>query len=129
MPSKKHTLSVRLDQAAARRVAAAARLTNQSRGAFLERAGADAARRILLSDAACRYGQGEASLSELAAETGFAMEEIVDAVGGHERDTSLALFLASCRTAAEVLQDDAFLHLAEEAVRAVRSAGPTAPAS
>ena len=126
MSTKKHTISVRLDPAAARRVAAAARLAHQSRGAFLGQAGEGAARRTLLADAVQRYRQEEASLSELAAETGLAVEEIADAVGSQDRDASLALFLASCRTAAETLQDPEFVRLAEEAVRAVRLAGGVA---
>lgn len=128
MPTKKHTVSVRLDHAAAAHVAAAARLTNLSQGAFLQRAGADAARRVVLDEAVRRYRHGDVSLSELAAETALAVEEIVDAVGPRARDTALDLFLASCRTAADLFHDEELLRLAEEAAGAVRAAAPPADA-
>ena len=72
------TVSVRLDPQAGRRLDKAAALLHQSRAAFLERAGDDAARRVLTDWAARRYRQGGGSFSELAEETGLAVEEIVD---------------------------------------------------
>ena len=53
----------------------------QSMGTFLEKAGAERARKVLLEWVVSRYQQGEASLSELAEETGLKIEEIVDSAG------------------------------------------------
>ena len=119
MPTKRRTVSVRLEPAAARRLERAAGLLRQSRGAFLEKAGEEAARRVLLEWAVASYRQGERSFSELAEETGLPVEEIMEAVGGRDREAALAMFLASCRTIAEVEASPEFLRLAEEAVRAV----------
>jgi predicted transcriptional regulator len=125
MPTKKLTVSVRLDPASARRLERAARLNRQSRGAFLERAGDELARRVLLEWAVTQHRAGTRSFSELAEETGLPIEEIMAAVGGPDQDAALALFLASCRAIAATEQHPEFLRLAEEAVAAVRaSPGP-----
>ncbi len=129
MPTTKRTVSVRLDAAAARRLECAASLTKQSRGAFLEKAGDDMARRVLLEWAVRRHRQGDRSFSELAAETGLAVEEIMDAAGQHDRESALAMFLASCRTIAAMENRPDFLRLAEETVQDVTDTGPTAAAS
>ena len=121
MPTTKHTVSVRLDGPAVQRLERAARLVKQSRGAFLEKAGDEAARRVLLDEATRRYRRGEGSFSELAAETGLAVEEIMDAVGHEARDQALDMFLASCRTMSAANNDPEFLRLAQQAAAAVRS--------
>ena len=50
---------------------------NQSVGAFLAQAGADRARHFFLAWAIDRHRSGEGSFSELAMETGLAVEEIM----------------------------------------------------
>lgn len=123
MPTKKLTVSVRLDPTSARRLERAAR-REQSRGAFLEQAGAESARRVLLERAVSRHQAGAQSFSELADETGLAVEEIMMAAGGQDRDAALALFLASCRAVAAIEQQPELLRLAEEAVATVRQGPP-----
>jgi hypothetical protein len=123
MPTKKRTVSVRLDASAARRLERAAHLMKQSRGAFLERAGDETARRVLLDWAVSSYRRGERSFSELAGETGLAVEEIMDAVGQGDREAALAMFLASCKTVAESEGKPEFMRLGQAAVDDVRAAG------
>jgi hypothetical protein len=120
MLSDKRTISVRLGPEAQRRLEKAASLVRQSRAAFLEEAGDERARRILLDWAAQRHREGNASFSELAQETGLAVEEIMVAVGAQDQDRALEAFLASCRTVAELENNPAFLRLGEEAVDHVR---------
>ena len=119
MPTKKQTVSVRLDDAAKRRVERAAKLSKQSSGAFLEKAGDERAREVLLAWATNRYRSGDGSLSELAAETGLEVEEIMRAIGGNGQQEALAMFLASCQTVAEVNGNPEFLRLGQEAVEAI----------
>ena len=119
MPTRKRTVSVRLDPVAARRLERAARLMKQSRGAFLEKAGDETARRVLLEWAVSRHRQGGRSFSELADETGLAVEEIMDAVGARDQEAALEMFLASCKTVAEAENNPEFLRLGREAIRAV----------
>src|SRR5688572_13096673 len=107
------TVSVRLDPEAGRRLDKASALMQQSRAAFLEKAGDEAARRLLTDWAARRYRQGAATFSELAEQTGLAVEEIVEHLGGAERGAALDMFLASCRTVAETQESRRFLRLAE----------------
>ena len=122
MLSKKRTISVRLDPEAARRLDKAAELMKQSRGAFLERAGDQTARRILLDWAVTRYRQGGSSFSQLAEETGLAVEEIMEAMGQQGQEAALEMFLVSCQTVAEVQNKPEFLRLAREAVATVKRA-------
>ena len=122
MTTKKGTISVRLDNAAKRRVERAARLLKQSAAAFLERAGDEQARHILLEWAVDQHRNGAASFSELAAETGLAVEEIMVAMGSQGKEEALEMFLASCRTVAEARSNPEFLRLAEEAVKIVQQA-------
>ena len=117
MATKKRTISVRLDDIAKQRVEKAAKLLKQSLGAFLEKAGEERARVVLLDWAANRYRRGEASLSELAEETRLAVEEIMEAIGRHGREEALEMFLVSCRTVAETRDNPDFLRLARETVR------------
>ena len=128
MVTKKRTISVRLDDAAKRRVERAARLLKQSSGAFLEKAGEERARHVLLAWAVDRRRRGEASFSELAAETGLAVEEIMLAMGSQGKQEALDMFLASCRTVAEASGNPDFLRLSEEAVELVRKESSSAPA-
>ena len=124
MATTKRTISVRLDPAAARRLERAAHLMKQSRDAFLGKAGDEMARRILLKWAVTRYRQGERSCSQLAEETGLAVEEIMGAVGNGEREAALAMFLTSCKTVAETERNPEFLRLAQEAARSVARGEP-----
>ncbi len=119
MATKKRTISVRLDAPAARRLERAAGLMKQSRGAFLEKAGDETARRVLLDWAVARHRRGDRSFSELADETGLAVEEIMEAIGRHDREAALVMFLASCKTVAEAEDNPEFLRLGREAVEAI----------
>lgn len=121
MGTKKQTISVRLDDATKQRVERAARLVKQSAGAFLEKAGEEQARQVLLRWAVDRHRRGEASFSELAGETGLAVEEIMLAMGSPDEGEDLDLFLSSCRTVAEASGNPEFLRLGEEAVELVRT--------
>lgn len=123
MAARKRTVSVRLDPAAERRLEQAAKLLHQSRGAFLQRAGDATARQVLLEWAVARHRRAEASASELAEQTGLAVEEIMAARGDGGKDEALAQFLASCRTVAETQANPEFLRLAEEAVAAAGANG------
>jgi len=120
MASKKPTISVRLDDGAKLRVEHAARIVKRSAGAFLEEAGEERARQVLLDWALERHRRGEASFSELAADTGLTVEEIMLAAGDRGRQDALEAFLASCRTVAEVSGNRDFLRLGEDAVKAVQ---------
>ncbi len=81
MATKKQTISVRLVDSAKQRVERAAGLLKQSSSAFLGKAGEERAHQILLEWAVGRYGRGEASFSQLAGETGLAVEEIMEIIG------------------------------------------------
>lgn len=122
MATKKQTISVRLDNAAKQQVERAARLLKQSSGAFLQKAGEEHARQVLVLWALERYRRGEASFSELAADTGLAIEEIMLAAGEDNQLEALEMFLASCRAVASASDDPDFLRLSEEAVSVVRHA-------
>ncbi len=125
MSPKKRTVSVRLDDAAKRRVDFAARLLGQSLGAFLGKSGEERARQVLRTWAVEQHRRGEASFSELAQETGLGVEEIMEAAGARDREEGFRMFLASCRTIAETLGNPEFLRLGEEAVSSLRT--ETAP--
>jgi len=122
MPTKKGTISVRLEDSSKQRIQRAAQLSHQSSGAFLEKAGDQEARRVLLDWALERRRREEATFSELAAETGLAVEEIMLAAGGDKDQKLRALdaFLASCRALAEAKGNPKFLSTAEDAARRVR---------
>jgi hypothetical protein len=120
MPTKKQTISVRLDNAAKQQVKHAARITKQSAGAFLEKAGEERARQVLLDWATDTYRRGGTSFSELAGETGLAVEEIMLVLGDQAREAALDAFLASCRTVADATGNHDFLCSAEQAVEEVR---------
>lgn len=120
MATKKRTISVRLDDEAKQKVEKAAKLVRQSSGAFLEKAGQERARQVLLEWAVDRYRRGEASFSELADETRLAVEEIMEATGSRGKEDALEMFLASCRTVAEARNNPEFLRLGQEAVKAIK---------
>ena len=122
MPTRKRTISVRLDDVVKQRVERAAKLLKQSAGAFLEKAGEEQARQTLLAWAVNQHRRGEASFSELAAETGLAVEEIMLAMGSQGRQEALEMFLASCGTVAEARANPEFLRLGNEAVKLVQRA-------
>jgi len=113
------TVSVRLAPAAEHRVAKAASLLRQSRGAFLERVGDESARHVLIGWAVERYRRGDVTFSELAQETGLDVEEIMAAMGSDERRDALDSFLASCTTVSETLDLPGFLDAAVAAVDAL----------
>lgn len=119
MATTKQTVSVRLNPEAKQRIEKAAKLMKQSSGAFLGKAGEEAARAMLVGWAISRHRQGAASFSELAEQTGLAVEEIMEAAGSQGREAALEMFLASCRTVAETQDDPQFLRLGEEAAKAV----------
>ena len=78
------------------------------------------ARQILLDWASDRYRRGDASFSELAQDTGLAVEEIMGSFGSQGREEAHEMFLASCRTVAETRGNPEFLRLGQEAVQAVQ---------
>ncbi|MGI8552524.1 MAG: hypothetical protein ACR2PL_17305 [Dehalococcoidia bacterium] len=112
----KRTIPVQLDEEMERRVEKAEGLLNQSREVFLQKAADDMARKILVDWAVARRHEGMQSFSELAAETGLAVEEIIEALAAHGRDEALAMYLASGRTVSATQRNSDFLRLAEEAV-------------
>jgi len=116
MATETRTVSVRLDPDAGKRLDKASALMRQSRGGFLEKAGDEAARRVLLEWTARRYRQGGGTFSELAQESGLAVEEIMEHLGDEERSAAMEMFLASSRTVAEAQNDPAFLEMAQQAV-------------
>ena len=124
MAATYRTVSVRLNASASRRLERAAALMRQSRAAFLERAGDEAARRVLLDWTINRYRRGDQTFAALAEETGIPVEEIMTAAGEEGREGALEMFLASCKTIADTQGNRAFLQLAEEAVAAL-GARPT----
>ena len=91
--AEKQALTTELDAPAVQRIERAARLTHQAPGAFLSKAVEAVTRQVLLADAAERWRREEATYSELAAETGLWIEEIMQAVarrtGARAVDTSL----------------------------------------
>jgi predicted transcriptional regulator len=122
MATTKRTISVRLDDRTKQQVEKAAKLLKQSKGAFLGKAGEKRAQEVLLEWAIDRHRKGESSLSQLAEETGLAVEEIMDAMGQRSKEEALEMFLMSARAAAAVQPSqggDEFLRMAEEVAKEV----------
>lgn len=105
MQTKHQRLAVVLDEAAANRVEQAAQLTGLSPTAFVEQAAAEAARQVLIDAIAADFEKNERSMSELAAETGLAVEEIIEGMAVRSGDAGLETFLASSRALAEERRD------------------------
>ena len=125
--TKLKTISVRLDDQAGARVGKAAQLVRQSKGAFLARAGEEAADRLLLDWAAQRYAAGEASLSELASETGVPLEAIAQHVSDQRSEQATEMYLTSARKLAEIMDDPRFYAEAKQAAKvATKELRPTA---
>lgn len=78
----------------------------------------DPARQVLLAYAVDRHRKGEASFSELAQETGLAVEEIMEAMAlpAHE---AREMFLTNCRTVAKLHDDPEFLRMGEQTAKAL----------
>ena len=112
------TVSVRLGDQAGARVSKAAQLARQSKGAFLAQAGEEAARHLLLEWARQRHASGEASLSELAAETGVPIEVIAEHVSAQRSAVATDMYLTSARRLAEALKTPRFYAEAKRAVKA-----------
>ena len=91
---------------------------------FLEKAGTESAREVLLEWAVARQREAEASFSELAGVTGLAVEEIMEAIGDRGKEEALAMFLASCRTIAKHRGNPEFLRMGEEAARTAFGSRP-----
>lgn len=121
MGTKLKTVSVRLEDRAGARVSKAAQLARQSKGAFLARAGEEAAKNVLLEWAVQRHASGEASLSELAAETGVPIEAISEHLSGQRSEEATEMYLTSARRLAEALKTPAFYAEAKRAVKAARN--------
>ena len=119
MPKKLKTVSVRLGDEAGARVSKAAELARQSKGAFLARAGEQAARQMLLAWAVRRHAGGEASLSELASETSLPLEAIAEHAGKRRSSESIQMYLTSARRLAKAMKVPRFY---EEAKRAAETA-------
>jgi hypothetical protein len=123
------TISVRVGPEVERRLERAASLMKQSRGAFLQKAGDETARRILVDWAAKRHRNGEKTFSELAVETGLTIEEIMAAVGRAGQAEGAGMFLASARVVAETMNSPSFLRMAEHAAAVVAASAGGPPAS
>lgn len=126
MTSAKRTVSVRLDEVAKHRLEQAAKLQKQSLGAFLEKAGEVRAREVLLEWAIGQRHNSQLSYSELAAETGLAVEEIMAAMGTQNQPEALEVFLASCRTVSETTDNPDFLKVGQDAVKTLQLQHPPA---
>lgn len=118
---KKQVITIELDAPAVRRIERAARLTHQAPGAFLSRAVEAVTRQVLLDDAAERWLREEATYSELAAETGLWIEEIMQAVARRNGDRALATALQDWHVLAVEHRQPDLLRLAQEATVAMRS--------
>lgn len=124
MGTKLKTVSVRLDDRAGTQVSKAAQLSRQSKGSFLARAGVAAAEQVLLDWAAQRYSAGEASLSELAYDTGIAVEALEQHVSAQRGEEATAMYLTSARRIADATDDPGFYADAKRAADAVRKRSP-----
>ena len=118
MGTKLRTVSVRLDDQAGARVSKAAELVRQSKGSFLASAGEAAAEKILLDWAQRQWEAGEASIGELAEETGIPFEAIEQYISGQRSAMGTKMYLASARRLAELHDDPAFYEAAKRAVGA-----------
>ena len=121
MGTKLKTVSVRLGDQAGARVSKAAQLARQSKGAFLAEAGEEAARKMLLDWAVQRHASGEASLSELASETGVPVEAIAQHESGRRSAQATKMYLTSARRLAEALKTPRFYAEAKRAVELARN--------
>ncbi|GEM_PF-6874988 len=141
----KRTIVVQLDQPEAERLERVARSRNLSASACLAQAGVDAAHDVLLDQAVARFDQDPTavSISELAEESGLAMEEIMQEIWRRDRLTAAATgqpvaevvrsqyrgrhglseeaLLASCSSIADQLNDPEFLDQARAIVRAMHN--------
>jgi predicted transcriptional regulator len=117
---EKQVVTIELDAPAVQRIERAARLTNQVPGAFLSRAVEAVTRQVLLEDAAERWLREEATYSELAAETGLWIEEIMQAVARRNGDRAVDTSLQDWQALAEEHQQPDLLRLAQAATDAVR---------
>lgn len=120
MGTKLTTVSVRLEKHASARVDKAAHVLRQSKGAFLARAGEEAAEQVLLRWAVEQYTAGAASLSELAAETQLPLERIAQQVAEDRSEQITTMYLASCQQLSQTLQIPTFYRSAKKAVSQVR---------
>jgi len=123
MVQEKQTVMVQLESPAAQQVARAAQLTNQSPDTFLAKVGEAVAHRILLGDAADRWLREERTFSELAAETGLWIEELMEGVAQRNADRALEASLDDWSALATAHQHPELPRLAEQAAAAVRNAG------
>lgn len=120
MGTKLTTVSVRLEKHASARVDKAAHVRHQSKGAFLARAGEEAAEQVLLRWAVEQYTAGAASLSELAAETQLPLERIARQIAEDRAEQTTAMYLASCQQLSQTLRIPTFYRSAKKAVSQVR---------
>ncbi len=120
MVTKLKTVSVRLGDEAGARVSKAAQLARQSKGAFLARAGEQAAQQMLLDWAVRRHASGEASLSELAFETSLPLEVIAEHAGEQRSSEGIQMYLTSARRLAKAMNTPRFYREAKRAAESVR---------
>jgi len=120
MATKLKTVSVRLGDEAGVRVSKAAQLARQSKGAFLARAGEQAARQMLLDWAVQRHAGGEASLSELAFETSLPLEVIAEHASEQHGAEAVRMYLTSARRLAKALNTPRFYEEAKRAAKSLR---------
>lgn len=146
-------ITVDLASPAAEQVERAARVRKQSPADFLAQAAEDASRRALLDEAIARWERDpdNESFSELAAEYGLWVEELMREIWRRNRlaaaesgrapedearatyhgdpEAAEAMFLAGCRTLAELRDDPDLLRRAEDVVASRRRERPGAASS
>ena len=120
MGTKLTTVSVRFEKHASARVDKAAHVLHQSKGAFLARAGEEAAEQVLLRWAVEQYTTGVASLSELAAETQLPLERIAQQVAEDRAEQTTEMYLVSCQQLSQTLRIPTFYRNAKKAVAQAR---------
>ncbi len=118
------TISVRLTREQRLQLGRACRIHRLSQSGYLTRLAIEQTRKDLLDHAVERYRAGQASLSELARDTGLDVPTIMDALAEKTAAGKEAYkaFLAEARALAGRLKDPEFYEMAKAAVSA--SPGP-----
>ena len=118
---ERRPVTIELDARAIQRVDRAARLLRQTPSAFLAGAVEAVARQVVLEDAAERWLREEGTYSELAAETGLWVEEIMQAVSRRNSERAVEASLEHSQALAEDHHNPTVLRLAQEATATVRT--------
>ncbi|MBI4605594.1 MAG: hypothetical protein HY721_26820 [Planctomycetes bacterium] len=118
------TITVRLTPTQHALLDRACKVNHMSQTGYLARLAVESTREDLLRYAVRRYRAGEASLSELAAETGLDVPTILGAAasGAGDSEQAVSAFLTEAKALAKRLEDPELYEMARDAVR--RSPGP-----